>query len=92
MKIGYAETLLAFAAVTTYHSLTWGLSIAALSLFIAFCRFAISFQEKREEKEKLQNATNVLNEQAEELGSALSKLFNNVTTDINQKNSNKKYH
>jgi len=92
MKIGYAEMLLAFAAITTFHSLNWGLAIGGLSLFVAFCRFALELQQKKEEKENLENAAKALNEQAGELGQALSKLFSNATSEINSKYDNKKYH
>ena len=75
MKIRYAEMLLVFAAIISFHSLNWSLAIAATSLLIAFCRFALQVQEKKEAKENDQAAKQLLNEQAEELGKSLSKLF-----------------
>ena len=75
MKIRYAEMLLIFAAIISFHSLNWSLGIAATSLFVAFCRFALQVQEKKETKENEQATAKLLNEQAEELGKSLSKLF-----------------
>ena len=98
MKIGYAEFLLVFAAITSFHDLKWGLSICGLSLLIAFFRFALEIQEKKEAKEKQENAARILNEQAGELGEALSKLFGNLKSEITSdkynkyKDDNKKYH
>jgi hypothetical protein len=95
MKIGYAELLLAFAAVISFHDLKWGLSFAGLSLLVAFCRFAVEIQEKKEKKEEVENAARVLNEQAAELGSALSKLFVNIKSGFEEQDvdmDKKKYH
>lgn len=98
MRIGYAEFLLVFAAITSFHDLRWGLGICGLSLFIAFCRFALDIQEKKEAIEKQENAAKILNEQAGELGEALSKLFGNLKSEIKSdkynsyKGDNKKYH
>ena len=78
MRVGYAEMLLAFAAIISFHSLNWALGIAGLSLLAAFCRFALQVQEKKEAKESGAEAARLLNEQAEELGESLRKLFGSV--------------
>ncbi|MBM93972.1 MAG: hypothetical protein CMF51_04405 [Legionellales bacterium] len=90
MRFGYAVMLLAFAAIISFHSLNWALGIAGLSLLAAFCRFALQVQEKKEEKQSADDAARVLNEQAEELGKTLSKLFGN-TMKKNSSTRNKKY-
>ena len=90
MRFGYAEMLLAFAAIISFHSLNWALGIAAFSLLTAFCRFAMQVQEKKEERQNADNAAKVLNEQAEELGKTLSKLFGN-TVKKTSSTRNKKY-
>ena len=90
MKIGYAEMLLAFAAIVSFHSLNWSLGIAAVSLLTAFCRFALQVQEKKEAKQDADEAVRVLNEQAEELGKSLTKLFKG-TGKAKKPSHNKKY-
>lgn len=75
MRLGYAEMLLIFAGVISFHSLTWSLSIAGLSVFTAFCSFALKVQEKKEAKQNAEQTVKVLNEQAEELGKSLGELF-----------------
>ena len=92
MKIGYPELLLVFSAVISFQDFRWGLAFAALSLTVAFFRFAIEIQEKKEKKQELENTAKILNEQAEELGSALSKLFSNVKSEVVNRENNKKYH
>ena len=98
MKIGYAEFLLVFAAITSFHDLTWGLIICGLSLFAALFRFALELQEKNEAKEKQENAARLLKEQTGELGEALSKLFKNIKSEVESDkynkytDDNKKYH
>ena len=98
MRIGYAEFLLVFAAITSFHDLKWGLAIAGLSLLVAFFRFALDVQEKKEAREKQENAAKLLNEQAGELGEALSSLFKNIKSEVSSdkynkyKDDNKKYH
>jgi len=90
MRIGYAEMLLAFSAIISFHSINWALGIAGLSLFAAFCRFALQVQEKKEAKQNADETVKVLNEQAEELGKALSKLFSG-SSKKSSSTSNKKY-
>ena len=87
MVIGYAELLLAFAAIISFHSLNWALGIAALSLLAAFCRFALQVQEKKEAKANAEDAAKLLNEQAEELGKSLSKLFGSTVKDKHSRNN-----
>lgn len=89
MKIRYAEMLLIFAAIISFHSLNWAIGIAAMSLFIAFCRFALQVQEKKEAKQNAEDTAKILNEQAEELGRSLSKLFG--STKKRKPSENKKY-
>lgn len=90
MKIGYPEILLMFAAIISFQSLEWSLGIAATSFLIAFFRFAIQVQEKKEAQQSAENATKILNEQAEELGKTLSKLFGN-SSKKSKGSFNKKY-
>ena len=87
MKLGYAEMFLVFAGVVSFQSLNWGLSLAGVSLFIAFCRFALQVQEKKEAKQNADNAVRVLNEQAEELAQSLGKLFKGVQKSPVKKNN-----
>ena len=92
MRVGYAEMLLAFAAIISFHSLNWALGIAGLSLLAAFCRFALQVQEKKEAKESGAEAARLLNEQAEELGESLRKLFGSVKkSSKSSATRNKKY-
>ena len=87
MKLGYAEMLLIFAGVISFHSLTWALSLAGISILTAFCRFALDVQEKKEVKQNAEKATRVLNEQAEELGKSLGELFSKASSLPNKKKS-----
>tara|TARA_B100001094_G_scaffold332154_1_gene403052 strand:+ start:2355 stop:2639 length:285 start_codon:yes stop_codon:yes gene_type:complete len=89
MKFGYAEIFLIFAGVISFQSLTWGLSLAGISLFIAFCRFALQVQEKKVAKENAEQAATILNEQVGELAENLGKLFKGVQKSPIKKN--KKY-
>ncbi len=78
MNIGYAELFLVFAGVISFQSLSWGLGLAGVSLFIAFGRFALQVQEKQQKKQNAEEAVKVLNEQAEELAKSLGKIFSGV--------------
>ena len=89
MKFGYAEFFLVFASIVSLQSLTWGLSLGGVSLLIAFCRFALQVQEKKEAKENAEAAAKILNEQAGELAENLGKLFKGVQKSPIKKN--KKY-
>lgn len=87
MKLGYAEMLLIFAGVISFHSLTWALSLAGLSILTAFCRFALQVQEKKEARQSADEATRVLSEQAEELGKSLGELFSKASSSPSKKKS-----
>ena len=90
MKLGYAEMLLLFAGVVSFQNLTWALSIAGLSVLIAFFKYAIQLQEKKESKQNAEDSLRVLNEQAEEFGRTLGTLLRGATKkDV--KSNNKKY-
>jgi|TARA_B110000495_G_C22398486_1_gene254957 hypothetical protein len=89
MKVGYPELFLLFAGVISFQSLTWGLSLAGGSAVIAFVRLALQIQEKKEKQQEVESTAKLLNEQAEELGQALSKLFNATKKEV--LNKNKKY-
>lgn len=89
MRFGYPEQFLLYAAVLSFHSITWSLSLAAASAVFAFVRLALNFQEKKEKKEEIESTAKLLNEQAEELGKALSNLFNTAKKEVVKKN--KKY-
>lgn len=89
MKFGYPEQFLLYAGVMSFHSLTWSLSLAGVSAVFAFIRLALKLQEKNEKKEELQSTATLLNEQAEELGRALAKLFNMTKKEVSEKNKKK---
>ena len=82
MKVGYPELFLLFAGVISFQSLTWGLSLAGGSAVIAFVRLALQIQEKKEKQQEVESTAKLLNEQAEELGQALSKLFNATKKEV----------
>lgn len=86
MRFGYPEQFLLYAGVMSFHNLTWSIGLAAFSCLMVFFRFAMQIQEKKEERERSEKATQVLTEQAEELGQALSKLFGG---DASQKKAKK---
>jgi len=89
MRFGYPEQFLLYAGVLSFHSLTWSLSLAGVSAVFAFVRLALKLQEKNEKKEELQSTATLLNEQAEELGQALAKLFNMTKKEVSEKNKKK---
>jgi len=89
MKFGYPEYFLLYAGVLSFHSLTWSLSLAGISVVLAFVRLALKLQEKNEKKEALQSTATLLNEQAEELGQALAKLFNTAKNEVLDKDRKK---
>ena len=84
-RFGYPEQFLCYAAIMSFHSLTWSLGLAAASCVFAFMRFALELQEKKEKMKEVETTAKLLNEQAEELGQALSKLFKNAKSDISGK-------
>lgn len=89
MKLGYAEILLLFAGVISFQSLTWALGIAGLSIVVAFCKYAMEFQAKRESKQSAEEAAKILNEHAEEFGKTLGTLLRGAVKD--PRANNKKY-
>lgn len=89
MKFGYPEQFLLYAGILSFHNLTWSLSLAGASAFFAFVRLALEIQEKKEKEQEIESTAKLLNEQAEELGQALSKLFNVAKKEVVAKN--KKY-
>lgn len=89
LRFGYPEQFLLYAAIVSFHNLTWSLSLAGASAVLAFVRLALEIQEKKEKQNEVESTAKLLNEQAEELGQALSKLFGAVKKDVVDKN--KKY-
>lgn len=89
MRFGFPEYLLMFGAVLSFHSLQASLITAGCAALFAFCRYAFELQEKREKREEVENTAKLLNEQAEELGQALGKLFSSFKTDVSEEQ--KKY-
>ena len=87
MRFGYPEQFLLYAGIMSFHNLTWSICLAALSCLFVFFRFALQFQEQKEQRERSEKNAQLLTEQAEELGNALSKLFGG---DV-QKRNTKKY-
>ena len=88
MRLGYPEFFLLYAGVLAFHDLKWSVGIAIASCIFSFFRFALEVQAKKEKKEELESTTQLLNEQAEELGQALTKLFSGLKSDVKK---NKKY-
>jgi len=90
MRLGYPEFFLLYAGALAFHDLRWSIGIATASCAFAFLRFALEVQAKKEKKEELESTAQLLNEQAEELGQALTKLFSSLKSDVN-KTKTKKY-
>ena len=88
MKFGYPEFFLLYAGVLAFHDVRWSIGLALTSCVFAFLRFALEVQAKKEKKEELESTAQLLNEQAEELGQALTKLFSGLKSDVKK---NKKY-
>tara|TARA_B100000212_G_C27375759_1_gene534615 strand:- start:1655 stop:1954 length:300 start_codon:yes stop_codon:yes gene_type:complete len=84
-RFGYPEQFLVYAAILSFHSMTWSLSLAGASCLFAFFRFALEIQEKKEKMKEVETTAKLLNEQAEELGKALSQLFKNTKSEIRSK-------
>lgn len=88
MKFGYPEFFLLYAGVLAFHDIRWSVGLALTSCLFAFFRFAIEIQAKKEKKEELESNARLLNEQAEELGQALTNLFAGLKSEVKK---NKKY-
>ena len=93
MRFGFPEFFLVFAVILSWHNLTTSLWVGGFAALFAFCRYALEIQEKKDKREEVENTAKLLNEQAEELGQALGKLFSTFKTDVSekQKTSAKKY-
>jgi len=92
LRFGYPEQFLLYSAIVSYHSLTWSLSLAGVSALFAFARLALEMQEVKSKKDEVESTAKLLNEQAEELGQALSKLFGAVKKEVKDvTDANKKY-
>ena len=89
MRFGFPEFFLVFAAILSFHHLTTSLIVGGVAAFFAFCRYAFELQEKKEKAQEIESTAKLLNEQAEELGQALGKLFSTFKTDVDEKQ--KKY-
>lgn len=82
MRFGFPEFFLLFAAVVSFHNLNTALVVAGFAALFAFCRYAFELQQKNEKVKEREDTAKLLNEQAEELGQALGKLFSNLKTDM----------
>ena len=89
MRFGFAECFLVFAGIVSFTNLNAALVLAAVALLISFGRYAMELHEKQQKREEVESTAKLLNEQAEELGQALGKLFSTFKTDVDEKN--KKY-
>lgn len=93
MRFGFPEFFLVFAAILSFQDLSTSLIVGGVAALFAFCRYAFELQEKQQKAEEIENTAKLLNEQAEELGQALGKLFSTFKTDVSekQKTKTKKY-
>tara|TARA_B100000282_G_C31527249_1_gene396693 strand:- start:310 stop:597 length:288 start_codon:yes stop_codon:yes gene_type:complete len=89
MRFGFAECFLIFAGIVSFTDLNAALILAGVSAFFAFGRYAMEVHEKQQKREEVESTAKLLNEQAEELGQALGKLFSTFKTDVDEKQ--KKY-
>lgn len=93
MRFGFPEFFLLFAAILSFQDIKISLAVGGTAAFFALCRYAFELQEKKEKAKEIESTAKMLNEQAEELGQALGKLFSTFTSDVTekQKTSAKKY-
>ena len=89
MRFGFPEFFLIFAGVISFTSLNVALVLAGCAGFFAFGRYAMELHEKQQKQQEIESTAKLLNEQAEELGQALGKLFSTFKSDVDKKQ--KKY-
>lgn len=89
MKFGFPECFLIFAGVVSFTNLNAAFVIAGAAAFFAFGRYAMQIHEKQQKQQEVESTAKLLNEQAEELGQALGKLFSTFKSDVEEKQ--KKY-
>jgi predicted MFS family arabinose efflux permease len=75
VRFGMSEMMVVFATALLWHSVIGGCCVFAFAAVSAFCRWAVEYSEKAKKVEASRDAMQTLNEQAGELGEALSALF-----------------
>ena len=75
VRFGMSEMMILFAAAMLWHSVIAASCIFGLAVLGGIIRFSLEWSEKQKIEEAKKQAIQQLNEQAGELGEALSGLF-----------------
>ena len=75
VKFGFSEALLMFAGLALWHSQVFAIIAFCLACFVAFARFSIEWTHRSKEIEAKAAASQLLNEQVQEVGDVLGTMF-----------------
>lgn len=80
MRIEFSETLLIFAAAALWHSQVFAIIAFCLACSTAFIRYSLEWNQKIKDTQAQKEASELLTEKVQEVGSVLGTMFGNKST------------